>query len=255
MVRQKDTSKIQFDEFLDLDAYEVGAPSPVAPQPEEEGQDEEEKEEKGGEEGAGLRRTRSSSAAAAAPAPAGRGRGRGRGGGRGRGRGKGRAKAAVVTPSPTGPTLDAASLALLRRARRADPCVRWRQGLREDRASMSCGRRSCITAPVRFASTPAGADDACTLSFSAVDLPSVSNRASVLRAGLGKGHYTAFAKPGPAIERGGSPGPGDEEPAPGTGEWGACRRDSFVDSDKDALVRRRCIVGSDVRCFGCSGVQ
>ena len=31
MVRQKDTSKIQFDEFLDLDAYEVGAPSPVAP--------------------------------------------------------------------------------------------------------------------------------------------------------------------------------------------------------------------------------
>ena len=59
----------------------------------------------------------------------------------------------------------------------------------------------------------------------AVDLPSVSSRASVLRAGLGKGHYTAFAKPGPAIERGRSPGPGDEEPAPGTGEWGACRRE------------------------------
>ena len=68
-------------------------------------------------------------------------------------------------------------------------------------------------------------------SLLAVDLFSVSNRASV--AGLGKGHYTAFAKPGPAIERGRSPGPGDEEPAPGTGEWGACRRDSFVDSDED----------------------
>ena len=113
---------------------------------------------------------------------------------------------------------------------------RWRQGLREDRASISYGRRSCITAPVSplllLLALPMM--PAHCRSLLAVDLPSVSNHASVLRAGLGKGHYTAFAKPGPAIERGVSPGPGDEEPAPGTGEWGACRHDSFVDSDEDS---------------------
>ena len=133
-----------------------------------------------------------------------------------------------------------------RRRKWAKNGVKWAKN-GQDRRLVSSALAALPTAPPMM--------PAHCRSLLAVDLPSVSSRASVLRAGLGKGHYTAFAKPGPAVERGGSPGPGDEEPAPGTGEWGACRRDSFVDSDKDALVRRRCIVGSDMRCFGCSGVQ